>query len=87
MSTTLTPMLDTAALEERIALVACGERPGKTQGCDSCRRKGAILLNIASTGAAEAVAATICGTGNRPGCYDCRDKSVKIVRLYNGEAA
>lgn len=87
MSTTLAPELDFAVLQEQIALVACGERPGKTQSCDSCRRKGPALLNIASTGAADAVAAAICGTGNRPGCYDCRDKSVKIVRLYNGEAA
>ncbi|MER7952066.1 hypothetical protein ABTY59_32210 [Streptomyces sp. NPDC096079] len=85
MSTTLAPERDLTALQDRIALIACGERPGKTKSCDGCSRKSAALLNIASTGAADAVAAAICGTGNRAGCYDCTDKSVKIVRLYNGE--
>lgn len=86
MSPTLAPVRDTSALEQRIALIACGQRPGKTQPCDSCRRKGSGLLNIASTGAADAVAAAICGTGKGPACHDCKDKAAEIIRAYAGEA-
>ncbi|MFF8399842.1 hypothetical protein [Streptomyces sp. NPDC016172] len=86
MSTTLALARDTSALEQRIALIACGQRPGKTQPCDSCRRKGAGLLTIASTGAADAVAAAICGTGRGPACHDCKDKAAEIVRVFNEEA-
>ncbi|MEE1764380.1 hypothetical protein [Streptomyces sp. SP18BB07] len=83
MSPTLALVRDTSALEQRIALIACGQRPGKTQPCDSCRRKGAGLLNVAATGAADAVAAAICGTGKGPACHGCKDKAAEIVRAYN----
>ncbi|MFB6629985.1 hypothetical protein ACFCWY_08825 [Streptomyces sp. NPDC056362] len=73
-------------LEQRIALIACGQRPGKTRACDSCSRKGSGLLNIASAGAADAVAAAICGTGRAPTCTDCGDKALEIVRVYADEA-
>ncbi|MER6616310.1 hypothetical protein [Streptomyces xantholiticus] len=86
MSPTLAPVRDTSTLEQHIALIACGQRPGKTQPCDSCRRKGSGLLNIASTGAADAVAALICGTGKASSCHDCKVKAAEIIRLYNGEA-
>ncbi|MDI3102076.1 hypothetical protein QJ054_34125 [Streptomyces sp. AN-3] len=76
------------ALEERLALVACGEnsRPGKTRACDSCTRKGNTLLRITSTQAADALAAAICGTGRAPACQECNDKAVRMIRIYNGEA-
>jgi hypothetical protein len=73
---------DTTALEERIALIACG----KTQACDGCLKKGDALLQIASTGAADALAATICGTGKGPACVRCDTKSREIIHAYNEEA-
>ncbi|MFG2795786.1 hypothetical protein [Streptomyces pseudovenezuelae] len=85
MSTTLTPVRDTSALEQRVALIACGQRPGKTQACATHRGKGAALLNIASTGAADALAAAICGTGKGPACHDCKDKAAEIISTYNEE--
>lgn len=76
-------------LEQRLALVACGEntRPGKTRACDSCRRKGQTLLRITSTGAVDALAAAICGTGDRrvKTCEPCRQKAVRMIGIYNGE--
>ncbi|MGW0032998.1 hypothetical protein ACWDXD_24675 [Streptomyces sp. NPDC003314] len=83
MTTTLTPAPEAGTLEQRIALIACGQRPGKTKACDSCTRKGPGLLNIASTGAVDAVAAAICGTGKAPTCVPCGDKAVEIVRACN----
>lgn len=86
MSPTLAPETtapDTTALEQLIALIACGQREGKTKSCDRCRRKGVVLLNIASTGAADAVAAAICGTGKGPACHDCQVKAVEIIRVTN----
>ncbi|MGY4936150.1 hypothetical protein ACWD7T_34695 [Streptomyces sp. 900116325] len=83
MSPTVAVAPDTTALQLLISLIACGQRPGKTQPCDSCRRKGTGLLNIASTGAADAVAAAICGTGKAPACRDCKVKALEIVRVYN----
>ncbi|MET9776191.1 hypothetical protein ABZ023_18355 [Streptomyces sp. NPDC006367] len=76
-----------AALEQRLALVACGEnsRPGKTRACDSCRKKGPTLLRITSTAAADALAAAICGTGRAPACDDCNKKAVRMIRIYHGE--
>ncbi|MFE1206282.1 hypothetical protein ACFW5V_31865 [Streptomyces sp. NPDC058762] len=76
------------ALEERLALVACGEnsRPGKTRACDSCAKKGPTLIRITSTGAVDALAAAICGTGRAPACGDCQGKAVRMIRIYNGEA-
>ncbi|QFG13208.1 hypothetical protein SEA_GILGAMESH_16 [Streptomyces phage Gilgamesh] len=76
-----------AALEERLALVACGEnsRPGKTRACDSCRKKGQTLLRITSTGAVDSLAAAICGTGRGPACHDCQGKAARMIRIYNGE--
>ncbi|MEV8344589.1 hypothetical protein [Streptomyces niveus] len=75
-------------LEQRLALVACGEntRPGKTRACDSCRKKGGTLLRITSTRAADALAAAICGTGSGvKTCDPCRQKAVRMIRIYNGE--
>jgi hypothetical protein len=86
MSTALALVRDPSALEQRLALIACGQRPGKTQPCDGCRRKGATLLTIASTGATDAVAAAICGSGRGPACHDCKGKAAEIVRVYNKEA-
>ncbi|MFF9901282.1 hypothetical protein [Streptomyces longispororuber] len=78
-------------LEQRLALVACGEnsRPGKTRACPPCRTKGNALLRIASTGAADALAAAICGTRDRgiTTCAPCVAKAVRMIRIYNGEAA
>ncbi|MEU1592812.1 hypothetical protein ABZ468_08100 [Streptomyces sp. NPDC005708] len=75
------------AIEARIALIACGIRPGKTQACDGCSKKGDALLAIASTGAADALAAAICGTGKGPACIRCETKARDIIHAYNGEAA
>ncbi|MET7573364.1 hypothetical protein ABZT04_33440 [Streptomyces sp. NPDC005492] len=86
MSTTLALVPDTNALQQRIALIACGAKPGKTEACDSHRGKGAALLTIAQTGAADALAAAICGTGKGPACHGCKDKAAEIIRVYNGEA-
>ncbi|MEU9355041.1 hypothetical protein AB0D65_29605 [Streptomyces griseoloalbus] len=79
---------DLTALEERLALVACGEnsRPGKTRACDSCTKKGNTLLRITSTGAVDALTAAICGTGRAPACHECNAKAVRMVRIYHGEA-
>lgn len=78
-----------AELEQILALVACGEntRPGKTQACDSCRKKGQTLLRITSTGAVDALAAAICGTGDRRAktCAPCRAKAARMIGIYNGE--
>jgi hypothetical protein len=83
MSPTLALVPDTTALEQRIALIACGVKPGKTQACDSHRGRGTSLLTIASTGAADALAAAICGTGRGPACHDCKGKAAEIIRVYN----
>ncbi|MEU2969057.1 hypothetical protein ABZ687_29270 [Streptomyces ardesiacus] len=86
MTVTEAPGLTT--LVARLALVACGEnsRPGKTRACDSCAKKGPTLLRITSAGAADALAAAICGTGRGPACDDCQGKAVRMIRIYNGEA-
>ncbi|MFI8206763.1 hypothetical protein [Streptomyces sp. NPDC085937] len=75
-------------LEQRLALVACGERPGKTRACGSCRKKGQALLRITSTGAADALATLICGTKSPKyrACALCRQKAVQMIHIYNGEA-
>ncbi|MFE6639578.1 hypothetical protein ACFVFT_38310 [Streptomyces tendae] len=85
--TAVTEAPSLAALAERLALVACGEnsRPGKTRACDSCAKKGSTLLRITSTGAADALAAAICGTGRGPACSDCQSKAVRMIRIYNRE--
>ncbi|QOV40190.1 hypothetical protein IM697_18385 [Streptomyces ferrugineus] len=77
-------------LEQRLALVACGEntRPGKTRACDSCSNKSGTLLRITATGAADALAAAICGTGDCRvrTCDPCKEKAVRMIHLYNEEA-
>ncbi|GAA5070845.1 hypothetical protein [Streptomyces similanensis] len=85
MSTTRSPARDADALQQRIALIACGTRPDKTQPCPGHRAQAAALLNIASTGAADALAAAICGTGRSPACHDCTTKATEIIRTYNAE--
>ncbi|MFJ4880164.1 hypothetical protein ACIP93_33820 [Streptomyces sp. NPDC088745] len=87
MSPTATITPGASALEQHLALVACGQRPGKTQACDSCRRKGSGLVNMASTGAADAVAATICGIAKTSSCHDCKVKAAEVIRVYNEQAA
>ncbi|MET9731985.1 hypothetical protein ABZZ79_15430 [Streptomyces sp. NPDC006458] len=65
----LTLVRDTSALEQRVALIACGARPGKTEACGDHQEKAAAFLTIASTGAADALAAAICG--HRGTCRPC----------------
>ncbi|MEU0427148.1 hypothetical protein ABZ235_26680 [Streptomyces canus] len=88
MSNTLTAAPDTASttadLDRRVALIACGTREGKAQACDSDRRKGAVFVDIASTGAVDALAAAICGSSQR--CQKCTGKAVEIICIYNEEA-
>ncbi|MFF0698345.1 hypothetical protein ACFYU4_37645 [Streptomyces tendae] len=86
MSPTLAPAGDTTDLEQRVALIACGQRPGKTRACENHRGKGKAFLAIASTGAADGLAAAICGTGRGPACHDCKAKAVEIIRTFNEEA-
>ncbi|MBK3639497.1 hypothetical protein [Streptomyces sp. MBT33] len=90
MSTTLTVVPDTALaadefaeLEQRMSLVACGAREGKTQACDSHQRKGPVLLRIASTGAVDALAVAICGSERPRSCTACVEKASEIIRIYN----
>jgi hypothetical protein len=91
MTATVTELPTDLVLEQRLALVACGEntRPGKVRACDSCRKKGTTLLRITSTGATDALAAAICGTGDprRKTCDSCKAKAVRMVRIYNGDIA
>ncbi|MCG8971788.1 hypothetical protein [Streptomyces sp. CL12-4] len=86
--TAVTDAPSLAALEQRLALIACGEntRPGKTRACDSCRKKGPGYLRIAATQAWDALAAAICGTGKAPACSDCKAKALRMIAIYNGEA-
>ncbi|WP_326724686.1 hypothetical protein OHT59_40425 [Streptomyces sp. NBC_00243] len=74
---------DTTALEQRIALIACGEdsRPGNTQACDRHRRQGHVLLTIAAEGAVDALAVAICG--HKGQCQPCSAKALEIIRVYN----
>ncbi|MFD3314731.1 hypothetical protein [Streptomyces sp. NPDC058656] len=89
MTATVTEALSLPELEQRLSLVACGEntRLGKTRACDSCRARGYTLLRITSTGAADALAATICGTGDcrAKTCDPCKQKAVRMIRIYNEE--
>ncbi|WP_371605055.1 hypothetical protein OG345_42310 (plasmid) [Streptomyces sp. NBC_01220] len=89
MSTTLAPAADSSTrdLEQRVELIACGTRAGKTRACDRHRGKGRGFVNIASTGAVDALAAAICGTGRSPACRDCKGKALEIMRVYNEGAA
>lgn len=83
MSSIFTP--DATALEQRIALVACGPRPGKTQACDRHRHKARGLLEVASWGAIDALAAAICDSTHLRACVVCVEKAVDIIRVVNGE--
>lgn len=83
MSSTLALVPDTTALEARIELIACGIRSGKAEACDSHRGKGAALLRIASTGAADALAVAICGAGKGSACFSCGIKARDIIHAYN----
>ncbi|MEU1355344.1 hypothetical protein ABZ410_15795 [Streptomyces cinnamoneus] len=67
-----------AKLLGKVALIACGRREGKTRSCPSCEHKAPALLNIARTGAADALAAAICGD-NKGACRDCRAKAETIL--------
>ncbi|MFJ9416686.1 hypothetical protein ACIRPT_21190 [Streptomyces sp. NPDC101227] len=75
MSMTTDP---SAELLREVALIACGRREGKTHSCPSCARKAPALLNIAVTGALDALAAAICGSHNSA-CQDCRSKAETII--------
>lgn len=87
MSTTLAAVAntasDTTALEQHIALIACGEnaRPGKTRACDRHRHQARALLAIAAAGALDALTAAICGHKGR--CQLCSAKALEIIRVYN----
>ncbi|WP_435058618.1 hypothetical protein [Streptomyces sp. bgisy060] len=74
---TAQPELITTVLG-RIALTACGRRDGKTRSCHSCARKAPHLLDLATAGSLEALAAAICGPANRA-CRECRDKAAQII--------
>ncbi|MEU5748197.1 hypothetical protein ABZ804_21995 [Streptomyces sp. NPDC047726] len=78
-------VLDRDELIALIALIACGvaSYPGKTQACDVHRKKGEALLAIASRGAVDALAATICGAEKRGACVACEQKAVRILDAYN----
>ncbi|MEU5431096.1 hypothetical protein AB0H73_36580, partial [Streptomyces olivoreticuli] len=67
-----------AKLLGEVALIACGRREGKTRSCPSCERKAPALLNIACTGAVDALAAAICGD-NKSACRDCHAKAKTII--------
>ncbi|WP_030780801.1 hypothetical protein [Streptomyces sp. NRRL S-920] len=67
-----------SALLQEVALIACGRRDGKTHSCPSCASKAPGLLNIARTGALDALAAAICGD-NLGACHDCRAKARTII--------
>jgi hypothetical protein len=89
--TTAVTELSLPDLEQRLALVACGEnsRPGKTQACDSCRKKANALLRITSTGSADALATVICGTKSPKykTCDSCKAKAIRMIDIYNGDIA
>ncbi|MET8717379.1 hypothetical protein ABZV52_29885 [Streptomyces sp. NPDC004735] len=69
-------------LVAQVALIACGVNsyPNKTQACESHRKKGEALLDIASAGV-DALAAAICGTGHLRSCITCADKAAEIIRI------
>ncbi|RZU28292.1 hypothetical protein EV284_6458 [Streptomyces sp. BK022] len=88
MSTaTVAPPSTSAELEQRLALIACGENswPGKTRACDDHLKKSSTWLRITSTGAVDALAAAICGSGHRHNrsCQPCTEKAVRCVSVYN----
>ncbi|MFF8657535.1 hypothetical protein [Streptomyces huasconensis] len=70
--------IDLTVLLAEVALIACGRREGKTHSCPSCERKAPGLLNIARTGALDALAAAICGDNNGA-CKDCHTKAETII--------
>ena len=61
-----------------VALITCGRREGKTHACAACVRKAPALLSIASTGALDALAASICGAHSST-CQDCLAKAEAII--------
>ncbi|MFG2865501.1 hypothetical protein [Streptomyces sioyaensis] len=73
-----TPTNTSAELVREVALIACGRREGKTLSCRSCAGKAPGLLNIAITGALDALAAAICGNLSSA-CQDCRSKAETII--------
>jgi hypothetical protein len=89
MTTTVVeaPTDDITALEQEMALIACGTRAGKSKACDRHQQKGEALLNIAAQGAVDALAATICGSDRRRACGQCVGKAVEMIHVYNREAS
>ncbi|MFG2141878.1 hypothetical protein [Streptomyces sp. NPDC048650] len=75
MSTTIA---ESVKLLDKVALIACGRRAGKTASCAACARKAPALLNIAATGALDALAAAICGS-HSSACQDCHTKAETII--------
>lgn len=75
------------ALERRVALIACGKRPGKTEACESHARRGDGLLRIALSGARDALAAAICGSLKNGACGECVTKADAILTAVAGAAA
>ncbi|MFE2181384.1 hypothetical protein [Streptomyces sp. NPDC059455] len=71
-----------AQIEQQLALIACGSRPGKTKACDCCQKKCRVLLDAASLGAVDLLAAVICGSEHNA-CGTCKEKAAEIIRVYN----
>lgn len=81
--TTAVDSPDTTGLEQLIALVACGRRPGKTKACDRCEKRGRALLVCASQGTVDALAATICRSDTRRACASCVEKALEVMSAYH----
>ncbi|OEJ21075.1 hypothetical protein [Streptomyces subrutilus] len=81
MSTVIFPSNKTAERKARIALIACGERPGKTAPCDSCVKKGDVLHRIACSGALDALAAAVCHSLRGGACSECTTKAERILAV------
>ena len=75
-----------AGLAARVALIACGQRPGKTSSCEGCARKAVRLLQTARSDELEPrllvlLSTTLCGSTPHEFCGDCREKAAEILAL------
>ncbi|MFG2986210.1 hypothetical protein ACGFYQ_34000 [Streptomyces sp. NPDC048258] len=86
MTTIVFPLSRRPDKAARIALIACGDRPGKTSACESCSEKAEGLLRIACTEALEAVAAAVCSELHNGACAECTTKATRILAVA-GEPA
>ncbi|MEU6756026.1 hypothetical protein [Streptomyces sp. NPDC046685] len=83
MSTIIFPSRKIAERKARIALIACGDRPGKTAPCDSCAKKGDVLHRIACSGSLDALASAVCHSLRGGACSDCTSKAEQILAVCN----